>query len=292
MKMDLKQDFLTPVDLPFNRASLDEHFQLTSPDQDPGGKGYWLLLQGMAMLVVDTISGFELSEGDCPPLDSDASAIYIGQWQGKPCRLVAVADDATIPLPLHRQPLRVDDPKMSVPLFSLGGVGYMILHWESVSKHCGNCGTEMVRIANGWGKQCLDCRAQHFPRIHPCVIGLIVKGDEVLLARRPNAPNGRYGLVAGFVDFNECLEEAMARETLEETGLEITNIRYVGSQSWPFPSQLMCGFVADYVGGEIELRDKELDDAIWCRLDQLPNIPPKRSIARYLIDHAAEYLTD
>lgn len=290
--MDLKQDFLTPVDLPFNRASLDEHFRLASADQDPGGEGFWLLLQGMAMLVVDATTGFDLPEGDCPQLTSEALPVYIGQWRGKPCRLLAVANDTPIPPQLHRQPLRVDDPKMSVPLFSLGGVGYMILHWEHVSKHCGNCGTQMSRIADGWGKQCPDCGAQHFPRIHPCVIGLIVKGDEVLLARRPGAPNGRYGLVAGFVDFNECLEEAMARETLEETGLEITNIRYVGSQSWPFPSQLMCGFVADYVGGEIELRDKELDDAIWCRLDQLPNIPPKRSIARYLIDHASEYLTN
>lgn len=288
--MNLEQTFPTPVDLPFNRASLDRAFQLASPDRDPGGAGYWLLLQGSALLVAEQAGRFDLPAGARPLSGAGATPLYIGQWRGKPCRLLTVAADCKVPAGLYRQPLRTDDPRMSVALLSLGGVGAMIGHWESGSRHCGNCGERMVRIPGGWGKHCPGCDAQHFPRIHPCVIGLIVKGDEILLARRPGAPNGRYGLVAGFVDFNESLEEAMARETLEETGLEITNIRYVGSQCWPFPSQLMCGFVADYAGGEIELRDNELDDAVWARLDDLPNIPPKRSIARYLIDHAGDYL--
>ncbi len=235
--------------------------------------------------------GFQLPQGCCPVLTGETAPLYIGQWKQRPCRMLAVPKEADLAPQLQEKRLREDDPAVPSELLSLGGVGHMIQHWENVSLYCGNCGATMIRISGGWGKECPDCGAQHFPRIHPCVIGLIVRGDEVLLARRPGAPDGRYGLVAGFVDFNECLEEAMARETLEETGLEITNIRYVGSQSWPFPSQLMCGFVADYAGGKVELRDGELDDARWFRLDQLPNIPPRRSIARYLIDHAAEYLT-
>lgn len=290
MKMSFEQNFPTPVDLPFNRACLDEQFQMSSPERDPGGDGYWLLVQGMGLLAAERDGCFELPAGACPLPGAEAQALYIGQWLGRPCRMLALDKEAEIPSGLQRHPLRSDDSRMPVPLLSLGGVAYMIEHWQQVSCHCGNCGAGMEPIPGGWGKQCRECGAQHFPRIHPCVIGLIVKGDEILLARRPNAPNGRYGLVAGFVDFNESLEEAMIRETREETGLEITNIRYVGSQCWPFPSQLMCGFVADYVSGEIELRDKELDDAVWRRLDDLPNIPPKRSIARYLIDHAGEYI--
>jgi NAD+ diphosphatase len=291
MKMDLDQEFMTTIDLPFNRAILDEQFQLASPEKDPGGEGYWLMFAGMKMLVIDGTEGFCLPLGELPFSVRGMTAVYIGQWQSKPCRLISLAKDFNLPPQFYQISLREDAPGMSLALLSLGGVGSVILHWEQVGQHCGNCGTPMERIPGGWGKRCPNCENQHFPRIHPCVIGLIVKGNEILLARRPGAPNGRYGLVAGFVEFSESLEEAMMRETLEETGLEITNIRYVGSQSWPFPSQLMCGFVADYAGGEIELRDRELEDAQWFHLDQLPNIAPKRSIARYLIDHAADYLT-
>jgi NAD+ diphosphatase len=91
--------------------------------------------------------------------------------------------------------------------------------------------------------------------------------------------------VAGFLDFGECLEEAAAREVLEETGVRVKNIRYVGSQCWPFPSQLMAGFVAEYDGGEVVVEEKELEDARWFPVDALPLMPPRRSIARYILDN-------
>lgn len=290
MKMDFIDHYPTPVDLPFNRASLNHHFQLSTPDQDPGGEGVWLLLRGMNMLVVECSSGFELPAGECPLLTSHYPPLYVGQWRGRPCRLLNVSPAMEIPPQLHNHPLRANEPKISLPTLSLGGVGQMILHWEQTSRHCGICGEKMIRLAGEWGKECHSCKSHHFPRIHPCVIGLVIKGDEILLARKQEWADGRYSLVAGFVEFGECLEEAMAREVAEETNIQITNIRYIGSQSWPFPSQLMCGFVADYAGGEIELRDKELADAMWCRLDCLPTLPPKRSIARHLIDRAGEFM--
>jgi NAD+ diphosphatase len=107
------------------------------------------------------------------------------------------------------------------------------------------------------------------------------------MARKAEWPEGRYSLVAGFLDFSESLEEAVAREVMEETGIQINNIRYIGSQGWPFPSQMMAGFVADYVSGEVQVEEKELEDAGWFSVDDLPNLPPKRSIARYLIDSYA-----
>jgi NAD+ diphosphatase len=106
----------------------------------------------------------------------------------------------------------------------------------------------------------------------------------LLLARKAGWPEGRYGLVAGFLDFGENLEEAVVREVREETGVEVCGARYLGSQCWPFPSQLMAGFTAEYVSGEVCVDTLELEDARWFSVESLPNLPPKRSIARYLID--------
>jgi NAD+ diphosphatase len=140
-------------------------------------------------------------------------------------------------------------------------------------------------MASAWGKRCTGCAAEHFPHIHPCAIVLVRKGNELLLTRKAEWPAGRYSLVAGFLDFGESLEECAIREVREETGIMIENVRYVGSQNWPFPAQLMAGFVADCAGGEITVDTNELEDARWFHLDALPLLPPKRSIARWIIDN-------
>lgn len=290
--MSLPDFYPTPIDLPFNRTSLDDNFQIATPDQDLGGSGVWLLLQGGAMLVVRTEQGYALPAGDSPVLAALTAPLYIGQWQNKPCRMLKVPAATKLPSQFHKEPLRSMETKISIELLTLGGIGQMIYHWEDNSKNCGHCGEKMIRLKGEWGKECQHCNISHYPRVHPCVIGLVIKGDEILLARKPEWTDWRYSLVAGFVEFGESLEETMMRETVEETNIQIKNLRYVGSQSWPFPSQLMCGFVADYAGGEIKLNDHELADAKWCKLDQLPTLPPNRSIARWLIDRAADYMQD
>ena len=277
------------LELPFNRGHLDRDFIFSVPDQDPGGEGYWLLLKGMTVFACQADDGLVMPAGRCP-LSAGAEALYIGQWQGKPCRLLAVGDEVTVPETLIPCHLRSPDQPLPLSLLSLAGMGRAILHWEGESLYCGNCGAKMVRLPGEYGKKCSHCTTQHYPRIHPCVIGLVLKGDELLLTHKAEWTDGRYGLVAGFVEFGECLEEAMAREVHEETNIRINNIRYVGSQAWPFPSQLMCGFVADYVSGEVNLNDHELADARWFKVSDLPTIPPKRSIARFLIDCAHDYI--
>lgn len=290
MKLGLPDSYPSAVELPFNRASLNQRFQIGTPAADPATCGVWLVLQGNSLLTCNGAHGPQLPAGDSPLLTSETPPLYIGNWDGRPCRLLTLPRDAAIPAQLQAQSLLDKDPQIPLALLSLAGIGQMILHWESSSLHCGYCGGHLRHIAQQWGKQCQSCAKQHYPRLHPCVIGLVIKGDEILLVRKPEWADGRFGLVAGFVEFGECLEEAMAREVLEETGLIINNIRYLGSQCWPFPSQLMTGFVADYVSGEIVLETAELADGGWYKLDQLPTIPPKRSIARYLIDQAADYL--
>lgn len=158
------------------------------------------------------------------------------------------------------------------------------MHWERQSSYCPRCGGGTEIVAGSWGKRCLSCRYEQYPHIHPCAIILVKRGDEVLLTRKAEWPAGRYSLVAGFLEFGESLEECAIREVREETGIDICNLRYIGSQNWPFPAQLMAGFVADYAGGEVVVDATELEDARWFHHDALPALPTRRSIARFIID--------
>ncbi len=205
-------------------------------------------------------------------------------WGGRPCRALALPDSVELPAGYSLENILASEPRIGIDLLSLAGVAAQALHWEKNSRFCSRCGAGMDRLPGERGKKCRGCGYAHFPHIHPCVIVIVRRPGEVLLTRKANWPEGRYSLVAGFLDFGECLEEAVAREVREETGVEIDNIRYIGSQAWPFPSQLMAGFVADWTGGEVVVEEAELEDARWFAVDDLPTLPPKRSIARYLID--------
>ena len=269
----------SPLHLPFNNEALCAQLHREPPDADPGGEGFWLLLRGSELLLND----LELPASLPTELDP-SGAIYLGRWRGFPCRALAVPRSAALPEGLAPESLQAAEPRLSIELLSLGALAAQQLYWDKNSARCSKCGGEQERLPGEWGKKCRECGALHFPHIHPCVIVLVRRGAEVLLVRKAEWVPGRYGLVAGFLDMGECLEEAVVREVREETGIRIKNLRYVGSQSWPFPSQLMAGYVADYDGGDIVIETKELEDARWFPVDALPLLPPKRSIARYLID--------
>lgn len=290
MQIGLPENYPTACALPFNRESLEKDFQLSTPDQEPQESGVWLLLKNQRVLTVEGKNGPELPAGLKPIKTAEQTPLYIGTWQGRPCRMLILKETDHFSANYQEHSLHAVNPQIPIAILSLAGVGLMIQHWEESSQYCGYCGNKLQRLSKEWGKHCSQCNNHHFPRIHPCSIGLVVKGDEILLVRKPEWVEGRYGLVAGFVEFGESLEEAMAREIEEETGLQVNNIRYIGSQCWPFPSQIMNGFVADYKSGEIRLQDDELEAAAWYKLDQLPTLPPRRSIARYLIDRAGEFL--
>jgi len=113
---------------------------------------------------------------------------------------------------------------------------------------------------------------------------LVRRGDEVLLARSPGFPPEMYSVLAGFIEPGESIEETIEREVCEEVGVEVANVRYFGSQPWPFPNSLMIGFTADYAGGELRVDPEEIEDAGWYGVDNLPALPPKVSIARAMID--------
>lgn len=181
-------------------------------------------------------------------------------------------------------PLRQSYYKLSRELYLKAGKCHEILYWDQNTKFCGVCGAPM-KMETDISKRCTGCGKEIWPQLATAVIVLIHKGeDEVLLVRAKNFRSKHYGLVAGFVETGETLEEAVCREVSEEVGLKIKNVRYFGSQPWPYPCGLMVGFNADYVSGEIKIQEEELLKGAWFRKDNLPEIPEKLSIARMLID--------
>jgi len=157
--------------------------------------------------------------------------------------------------------------------FALAGKANQILNWYNGHQYCGKCGVRSQRHNDHRALYCPKCKEQFFPRINPCVIVLVTKGEEILLARSSRFRSGFFSCLAGFIEVGETPEETVSREVKEEVGLSVENIRYVKSQSWPFPSQLMLGFHADYVGGEIIPEPAEIDEAHWFCVRELPSVP-------------------
>ena len=157
-------------------------------------------------------------------------------------------------------------------------------HWLADNRFCAACGQPLRLHDTEHALVCPACGRLYFPRIEPCIITLISRGEEILLLRSIKDRAGIYACLAGFVEIGETLEQALRREVREETGLEVDNIRYVGSQGWPFPDQLMMAFYADYKSGEIRIQPSEIADARWFKRDALPPLPKPGSIAWRLIN--------
>lgn len=167
--------------------------------------------------------------------------------------------------------------------YQAAGKAYQILYWDEHSRFCPVCGTSMEQQTPIM-KKCPNCGNEMYPPVFTAVIVLIRKGKEILLVHARNFRGTFHGLVAGFLEAGETLEECVEREVMEETGLKVKNITYFGNQPWPYPSGLMVGFIADYESGEIRLQDDELSSGAFYSKDNLPEIPRKLSIARKLID--------
>jgi NAD+ diphosphatase len=174
-----------------------------------------------------------------------------------------------------------------------GLLGYAraMIGWRRTHRHCGRCGAKTLSAKAGHVLVCTNpvCRHEQFPRLDPAIIVLVIDGDRVLLGRQAAWPAGRYSTIAGFVEPGESLEDAVAREVREETGIQVAGIEYHSSQPWPFPSSLMLGFTARAASQDIDLRDLELEDARWfTRADIVggtPYLPPNVSISFRLIEH-------
>ncbi len=166
----------------------------------------------------------------------------------------------------------------------VAGRAVQLVEWARTHRFCGRCGTPTEQQAGERAMRCPSCGLLAFPRLAPAMITLVTRGDEALLARGVQFRSPLYSCLAGFVEPGESLEGAVVREVREEVGIEVGDVRYWGSQPWPFPHSLMVGFTAEWQSGEIDIDPKEIVDAQWFRRDELPAIPPPISIARKLID--------
>jgi NAD+ diphosphatase len=227
--------------------------------------------------------------------DADAAALGVGESDAHDLgilegeRALAVALDETTAV---TDPLFVAGPMeirnihrdLGPEAFRVAGMANQLVDWARTHKFCGRCATPTERMKDERAMRCPACGLVAYPRITPAVIVLVQRGDEALLARGVRFPLPFYSALAGFVEVGETLEDTVAREIREEVGIEVDRIRYFGSQPWPFPHSLMLAFRAEWASGEIAADPREIADAHWFRADALPQIPPRLSIARTLID--------
>ncbi|MBQ4378035.1 MAG: NAD(+) diphosphatase [Treponema sp.] len=158
-----------------------------------------------------------------------------------------------------------------------------LLNFKNEKRFCAKCGGVLKDDPYFTALSCTECGKQYFPQLEPAIITLVSRGDEILLARHKKSTEGFFSCIAGFVEMGETIENAVVREIKEETNLKVKNIRYVGSQSWPFPDQLMLAFRAEYESGELKLQEDEIMEAGWFKRDNLPKIPSPGSVAYNLI---------
>lgn len=189
-----------------------------------------------------------------------------------------------IPEGLQLVPIRQLITSWSKEQFLQASRAVQLLEWRRNHKFCSHCGHPTEVHPTEYAMVCRSCRYHQYPRVNPCIITVITRGDdEILLAKSVHNKTNMYGLIAGFVEVGETLEEAVQREAFEEVGLKLKNIQYMSSQPWPFPSNLMVAFRAEYESGEIKLQEEEIADAQFFKIDQLPEIPFKGSIAHSMI---------
>jgi NAD+ diphosphatase len=208
-------------------------------------------------------------------------AIYLGTLDGTPCYVSRLADE---PTDLQQLEIRGLHSRISDELYSLIGYASQILTWRETHRFCSRCATKAEPSDSERAMVCPACGLMSYPRISPSMIVAVTKGDELLMARSPRFPAGMYSVVAGFLEPGETLEQCVAREVREETGIEVSNIQYFANQPWPFPHSIMIGFKADYAGGEINIDPVEIEDAGWYTAATMPDIPGHSTIARWLID--------
>lgn len=252
---------------------------------------YFIFRQGQLLLRRGaTGAGAALPEGDAAALPvavaPDERRYDMTAWcGGREAVAFGVEEEAPLPAAsgLEWVDLRASWDLLPAEDYAAAAHAETWVYWERSNRYCPACGTPLVRFLP-MGKRCPACGAEHFPHLAPAVIVRIRRGDTILLVRARTFRHYMFGLVAGFVEGGETLEEAVRREVREETGLEIRDVRYFASQPWPYPSGVMIGFTADYASGEIRLADGELLEAAFFDRHHLPPIPSPMSIARRLID--------
>lgn len=202
-------------------------------------------------------------------------SLYIGKYKNKDCFVVNSNFDKGYDLR--------EVYEFNKDLYLMGAKAVLVNDWYMSHQFCGRCGTKTILDEKDMMLKCPDCGQVHYPRIAPAIIVAIKKDDKLLMAKHSYHDNIRYALIAGFVEPGESIEEAVHREVLEEVGIKIKNLKYMKSQSWPFPNSLMLGFEAEYKSGEIKVDGDEILKAEWFKKDEIIRYNSDISISDWLI---------
>jgi NAD+ diphosphatase len=260
---------------------------VVKPDNGNGRQAYWFAFSSGRMLVLqskDSRPAIPLLSG-LP--DVGLSAVrtqYLGTIEGKACYSAELPSDAVAPDGFAFRDMRSLYGALDEDLYLLAGRAMQIVAWDQTHQFCGRCGHATEYLATERGKKCPVCGFTSFPRLSPATITAVLKDDQILLTHYAVSRSNMYTIIAGFVEPGETLEECVRREVAEEAGVRVKNIRYFSSQPWPFPNSLMIGFIADYESGEPRADGVEIAQAGWFSADNMPDVPPRLSIAREIID--------
>lgn len=247
-----------------------------------------------ALFVIVSKCSVAVTNGDKPTIFSKTNPAdfvcpvlrvqYLGHLNATACYAVEIAAGTTLPADWQHSGVRelfgrVPDEEMAIAALAI-----QIMDFDRTTQFCGQCGAKTRQLRTERAKFCSDCNQITYPRLSPAIIVLVEKEDHILLARSPRFPPDFHSVIAGFVEPGENCEDAVQRELREEVGISVKNIRYFGSEPWPFPHSLMIGFMAEYADGEITIDNNEIISAGWFSRDNLPRIPSPLSISRALID--------
>ena len=258
----------------------------TDPPKQQSQPAWWFAFLGNKLLIRQESSSasipclIDISELGLTPIRKQ----YLGTLAGQDCYSVELDRGNVPPNGMTFEALRKLYDYLEEDFFSLAGRAFQVMEWDRTHQYCGHCGTQTLQLPGKRAKECPKCGLVTYPRLSPAVIVLVERGAEILLARAHHFPDNLYSILAGFVEPGESLEDAIMREIYEEVSIKVKDIKYFGSQPWPYPNSLMLGFTATYASGEIKIDESELADAAWFTKKNLPLIPPKLSIARSLID--------
>ena len=253
-------------------------------------QSYWFVFCMNKLLVTVAIDNFSIPYlGDLQELNLFPDRTqYLGTLQGQPCYSCEVSSNAETPEGMSFIDLRSLYGALEEDIFLLAGRAIQIVDWDQTHQYCGRCGTAVEDLQGERAKKCPKCSFISYPSISPAVITAIIKDNKILLAHGRSFKGDMYSLIAGFLEPGETLEECVQREIMEEVSIKVKNIKYFGSQSWPFPNSMMVGFTAEYESGEISVDGTEISKADWFDVDNLPELPSKISIAREIINYYIE----
>ncbi len=271
----------------------DDFQSLVHPPEQASRDDAWFFIRVRDGFVCATEQGMPrpLTGDELRWLDLEITAeLYLGEHRGR--SIFALDARGNVPEGYAVAGLREWLGRVEPSVFYLAGRAQQIIDWHHQHRFCGRCGTAMEDHLTDRARQCPECGLVNYPKLAPSIIVLVTRGRQMLLARNANWPARMFSTLAGFVEPGESIEQTLHREVLEEVGLRVDRPVYLGSQSWPFPNSLMLGFHAEYASGEIVCQDQEIAEARWFEVDDLPNIPPKTAISRWLIDAFIQEVRD